>query len=360
VGLGLVTVSLTKMLTEVNRINAIGYGDNFLRESMCGLSVASLDEPPALIEVNNALYVPGLGGLYRQDGDLIPESTFFYFRGANLVELLKAPGMPVPGAIDPSAYAFEDFEDKTLFAGILGTHYGHFITDHVARLWPIDQFDDSLPLLFIPQNDSVFSKSYIAKLFAMGGINSNRFLKTSRPLRLKRAMVPEPSIQYNKRIHSCHDWFHRRVTANMEIPDWPTSSARVYLTRTKLGASKWKIAGEEALEHQLSSFGFQVIAPEALSLEKQVQIFNSRAMVLGSIGSSFHSALFAAEQPGKRIGILAHAKVNGRFLLIDSIKRNYVTYFNALTTNSIRSANARDSSIDVEMVLAMLRQDGWL
>lgn len=123
---------------------------------MRGLSVSALDEPPRLIEVNNALYVPGLGALYSEDGSLIPESAFYYFCGGNLGDFLKGPGLPTPASIDPSNHIFKYLDRRILFAGILGTHYGHFITYHVSRLWPLDQFDESLPLLFIPQNESVF------------------------------------------------------------------------------------------------------------------------------------------------------------------------------------------------------------
>lgn len=347
-------------MSKFNQINAIGYGDDFLAEFMRVSSIPVLDEPLALIEVHNALYVPGLGGLYFEDGNLIPESAFFYYRGANFGNLLKSPGIPTPGKIDPKQYVFKDIEYQILFAGILGTHYGHFITDHVSRLWPLDRLAPTTPLLFCPQSDLVFTKAYISKLFKMGGLCSQRFLKPTHPVRFRTALVPEPSLQYNQRIHICHDWFHRRVRVNMEIPNWPAPNDRVYLTRTRLGQTKWKIKNEEILEEQLSQFGYQIVAPETLSIEEQIQIFNSRATVLGSIGSSFHTTLFATSQPGKRIGVLSRAKVNNRFLLIDSLKCNNVTYFNALTSLKHQYANVRDAEIDVERSLQMLGDDGWL
>jgi capsular polysaccharide biosynthesis protein len=135
---------------------------------------------------------------------------------------------------------------------------------------------------------------------------------------------------------------------------------RIYLTRSRLGKTKWKASGEEALEERLASYGFHVIAPEYLPIERQIQIFTCGTSVLGSIGSAFHTALFAASQSPKQIGILAHGHVNPRFILIDSIKRNRVTYFNTLSENSTGGGHPRDVALDVGTVLDMLDQGGWL
>jgi hypothetical protein len=58
-----------------SNVTLAGYPDNYLGAVLDGLDIQLGESRPAIIEVEDALYVPGFGGLYRPDGSLASMSA---------------------------------------------------------------------------------------------------------------------------------------------------------------------------------------------------------------------------------------------------------------------------------------------
>ena len=63
---------------------------------------------------------------------------------------------------------------------------------------------------------------------------------------------------------------------------------KVYMSRSRLPSSSRKIVDEDQLEEFLSHQGWVIVHPQELSLQHQIVVWESAAVVMGALGSAFH------------------------------------------------------------------------
>jgi hypothetical protein len=83
------------------------------------------------------------------------------------------------------------------------------------------------------------------------------------------------------------EWLRRRL----HVPETKRGTLKLYITRDDV---RWrKLINEEAVIARLKKRGFQVVRPQSLSLQQQIDLFARAAWVVGPHGSGFTNLMFA-------------------------------------------------------------------
>jgi hypothetical protein len=280
------------------------------------------DALPVLDIVADADYLPASGG------------TPWALRAADgrIIEAGGEPGSvvsPRPREAAPEA--------EYLYIGPLITHYGHFLVGTLARLWPLLTWQGKPPTLLChatgPRSDWAGLDVLMAVLDRFG-LTVADIIAFDRPLRIGRVAVPEPSLKEQAFTHAIHGALCREIGR----PFWDgagvdTAAGPVYLSKDRLALGIARMQGEGALCEALARRGVAIVHPETLRFSEQVRLFSRHRMVLGSVGSAFHTAAFAA--PGRRlIGLNFAAHLNANFPLLDGLNGTQAKYYHPVGSQS--------------------------
>ncbi len=344
-------------------IHYIG-NDNFLDKALARVEVIEHDNPQ-LITLHDVFVLPEYEALYRTDGTRIDESK--------VVNLPK--DLSNAQAISPSTVArveasdlkrepptvslpaqYETVTEPVLFLGSIWPHYGHYLTDSMARLWGLDFVDADRPVLLLDKHvGGIFKIPYVSDILHANKIHERTIYTSSKgPLLLREVTIPSASIQHSHRIYHCHQAGHLKLTESQMKKE--AAGKRIYLSRSGLTGDLRRSEGEFELQSILQNNGFEIVFPERLSLEDQIDIFNNADWIVGTMGSAFHTSLFSRTDFGGNIAILNWGGVNLRYLMIDAIKGYNSFYLECMRIDAVKS-NSRISTttIDVERSIQMLK-----
>ncbi|GJD94178.1 hypothetical protein OCOJLMKI_1380 [Methylobacterium iners] len=242
-----------------------------------------------------------------------------------------------PEALPPSRQQAAAPTAEYLYIGPLITHYGHFLIGTLARLWPLLSWQGPPPTLLChaagPQSDWAGLDVLTATLDRFG-LTAADIVAFDRPLRLGRVAIPELSLKEQTFVHDVHGALCREIGR----PFWHAAEVDeaaqpVYLSKDRLTSGIARMQGEAALCEALARRGVAIVHPETLRSGEQVRLFSRHRIVLGSVGSAFHTAAFAA--PGRRViglNFAAHLKAN--FPLLDGLKGTQAKYYHPAGSQS--------------------------
>jgi capsular polysaccharide biosynthesis protein len=305
--------------------------------------------PDPVLEVRSAYFIPGSVCLYDQDGRRIdascvrrkPAQWNFVGAGPDTIDVPHdCARLPAP----------------MLYVAELASHWGHFLTDGVSRLWARSVFPelrelDCFSAAAIP--DLAPARDYLHAL----GI-ARRIHFSPEPVRLDTCFIPAASFSDRGECYTAHLHSFREVTASVaaEQSAWAPSRRPVYLSRSQFGVGR-TIRCERQLEERLADRGVLIVHPEQLSLEEQIRVFNSHDVFIGCWGSAFHGLCFARAPERITTHVLCETIPNPNFLLFDAIlgcASNYIQGLSETPGPSQQWPNF-DLTVDVERVLGYLR-----
>lgn len=279
-------------------------------------------ELPAVDELRDVVYVPaGFGGheggaqvLCSQDGRVIKASRVESEPGGPVVAWASRtpPDFRAPPASDV-------VDSAVIYVGHLATHFGHFLTEGVSRLWfPVLHEQSALPLVFHGP-EAALRIGFVGEFLHALGLEASRFLPLNRPTLLRQVIIPGFSSALQWKLHDVHIELLRRAGSQLRQPRPASSSSRrpIYLSRSRLGSRQRRVAGERALEGLLTDWGVRVAHPEILSLRDQVMLFEDHRPVMGPMGSAHHTAALL-EDPSHHVYLDVHGSLNPNHLLIDA------------------------------------------
>jgi hypothetical protein len=100
----------------------------------------------------------------------------------------------------------------------------------------------------------------------------------------------------------------------------------VYLSKARLGSGISRLRNEDVLCEALARQGVDIAFPETLRFPDMVRLLSERRMVMGTAGSAFHTAVFAA--PNRRILALNWTPpVHANFPLLDALNGTQARYY---------------------------------
>ena len=323
------------------------------------------DETPGFAPLRDVVMLPECDPLYDMDGTRV-DVTRRVNIPSDIASLHILERDKVQSASnEPQQVAIPDnldvVEQPVVFVGAVWPHYGHFITDGMSKLWALDRIS-GLPLL-MQARPSVREHgcSYIHEIFARLKLGERGLIMPTRPTLFRKVLAAKAAFQHTFRLYDCHQIPHLKVADSILAEDDGMASCpeKIYLTRSGLKSRERKAAEELELEERLRMNGFAVIAPERLSFAGQVRMFNAAKWVAGTIGSAFHTCLFAHPKPERALFMLTWEKINARYLMIDEMTEQRSHYLNCVTVNSVDARErVTETKIDVERAMSAMEDAG--
>lgn len=250
------------------------------------------------------------GAVYDAAGDLIPQS-----------QRLWARDTPQPVAADPAQIRRKPRVERTLegdwvFAGHWHIHFGHFLTETLTNLWPVEALDaDGIVGMRIGVRAPVSfgsagirpiePKPWMQELLALAGFGGREILISQlKAVGVERLLVPERPvlIKHWVRPEAVELW--RRMS---DAVGERGAARRVFLSRSRFNATvgrdgralrtdpEW----DALLDRSFAAAGFDVVHPEELSIKEQIAIARGVEVLAASKGSALHLSCFAS--PGTKV-----------------------------------------------------------
>ncbi|MCC6920586.1 MAG: glycosyltransferase family 61 protein [Alphaproteobacteria bacterium] len=337
----------------------LGFEPPAIEGMMRRRSVVDPGIDPEVAEYRDVWLLPAFHALYDANGERIDASlrdTLIAGPASDrpLAETKARLSRLSPDRIVPPD-AHDIVEAPHLYGGQCIPHYGHFLTNAMARFWALERFGD-LPMVFPATQPDAYRAPYARVVLKALGVLP-RLVKIARPTLFRRMVIPSPSLESGQRIYRCFDAPHLRVAEQALARREPRfEGKKIYLSRAALGdASSRRVLQERQVETWLTGRGFVSIAPETLHLADQIDLFNSAETIAGMIGSAFHTAAFARPAHRSRLIALGWQRMNGRYLLIDELKGHTAFYVNCCRVETYTDkGRIGEVSLDVDTAIAGL------
>lgn len=280
-----------------------------------------------------------LGCLYDADGRRIDLSLRNGRKGGDLG--LAADPATLPAQIRPDD--IPRLKGRTLYLGTFQNHYGHFITESLSRFWwheAADRFDHLVAYGFIHNNGRVHVQRFHRHMTAILGIPMKRMSLLTAPVRFDEIVVPEQLFVFGSHVNlGARDIYGKIAEQHRAgIP-----SGRIFLTRAIHPQAR--LANAHGVEDAFASFGFRVMYPEEVKIERQLDCYANSEIIAGLSGSGMHNCLFS--RPGTMT-----IEVGDRRARSQPVK-------NQLIVNALSRVDARfipfESSSDLEIDIPFVR-----
>lgn len=193
----------------------------------------------------------------------------------------------------PKVSVEQYIDEDTIFGGEIIDLFGHMLTETLCRCWYLLQENISNKILFTTITPKIPEVFY--EFLHLLGINKEQIIIVCKVTQVKSILIPDQALI----LHSWYrdEWtdvyYHmgQNALAKLNQTVFPN---KVYLTRSQL--AKKDCIGEEYFENFYKKRGYEVVAPEKLSLAEQIGlIFNAKEIVC-TIGTLSHMILFAREE----------------------------------------------------------------
>lgn len=190
-----------------------------------------------------------------------------------------------------------DYIDETvIFGGVLLGQFGHFISECFARLWYVIKYNDtSTKIAFI---SLLGVKSWFWPFFDLLGISRDRILIIEKPTQFSKVIIPEESIHSWTEYHDEYLLVYDKLRSAVPV----SNKKKIYLTKRQFQDPGLESCNEEYFENFYKGKGFDIVAPEKLSIVEQISILAHADEVVTTLGSVGHLFLFC--KPGTTVTIL--------------------------------------------------------
>ncbi len=166
--------------------------------------------------------------------------------------------------------------------------YFHWITDLLPRLAILQAagYDlRSIDYFVVNSQEAAFQRESLAKL----GIPNQKIVESQRypHVQAEQLLVPSlPGVPGNPTDWSA-DFLRRHLPENTSMP---TPDRRLYVSRRT--AQYRRVRNETAVENLLKAHGFEVVLPDRLSLQEQIETFRSAQCIVAPHGAALTNLLF--------------------------------------------------------------------
>jgi hypothetical protein len=277
------------------------------------------------------------GGLFDTNGNPIRQAISH--RG----DEVRLSG-PIARDIDFANLPLVKSNSPYFFIGEINPHFGHFLVESIARLWPLLHLSRAFTgnFLYFGQNSAsaLLNKGFIKSIFGVFSLNTEDFVAYRKPCRLKNVFIADPAFEIRLQGSPLfrQSMQHIGDTLASDLADINnTNQTPLYLSKSKLTKGLSGIVNETAIEDCLRKKGVDIWYPETVDLPTQIRELSSRKYIVGSVGSAFHTLIFC---PGNKIisGCVLGKKVNSNYVIIDTLYGN-TGYYEAGAAIGIKLSN---------------------
>ncbi len=237
-----------------------------------------------VIKLDQAKIVPPVISALVQEAGVLASDDSYCAHGAlwrgkrALTTLPPAPAGPLP-----------KLAGKWLYGGLLWVHFGHFLAESTARLWALGQLGSQIDgIVFVPKRP--------VKADAVQPVHKNfmELLGCDLPIRVlteptevEQLHVPGQGFGLGPMVTGTAE-YRSYVRQNFGKDISPDGPERLYISRSKLGARRGGILGEEFLETNLALHGYEVFHPQQHDLQTQVARYKAARQIVALDGSALH------------------------------------------------------------------------
>lgn len=271
------------------------------------------------------------GGVVDSDGNFVEAS------------MLHEQPCSVGGAY---AATFKRERGKAIYIGFLLSEWGNCLTDGLKKLWFL-RTDEGRKLIgqgakvvFVTMHNAALP-AHQAELWRLAGFESSTWMHITEPTSFGEVVVPDNSFVarpdeerlFDERFVEVINCIKRKaveeMSGSMDIVQ------NIYFTRTKLRRSK--DTNEKSIERLFRHLGYTIIAPEKLSIKRQIFLWANATNVAATEGSIAHSSMFMRK--GSNLAVLKKADyVNGYQEAANKIAGVNTTYIKAHHSTCVSKA----------------------
>ncbi len=174
-------------------------------------------------------------------------------------------------------------EEPCVWGGVFHNHYGHFLIESMGSLYAFRQHPERRIAWRNGSSESI--PSWATSVLRLTGCDRNGYVFVNEPTLFKDIIFPLPGLMPDV-------WLtQEQVDAFAVFEREPRKGFRVWLSRSDIGSDNIVFTNERELESLLAGRGWMIFHPEKHSLEEQLEVFASGEVVMGCIGSAFHTLL---------------------------------------------------------------------
>ena len=255
--------------------------------------------------IENSYVVPysskNEGGIFDSEGNYVKGSSFREGGGwleregrdnseTNLEAILHEQSLNSSRAVNNA--------QTVIYAGIMMSAWGHFITDSMRLLWFLQTKDyaekfSGYPIVYLPGGGFKVAGNH-KRMFEILGIDTSLLEPVTELAHYEKIILPEESFfmnsegirfftpEYVKTIDSIRDF----AASNVH----PVKSSKIYFSYSRY--KKGNTIGEDKLEKYFASKGYEVVYPEKHSLDEQLNMLVSCESFASTRGSCSHNMIF--------------------------------------------------------------------
>lgn len=229
-----------------------------------------------------------------------------------------------------------------VYAGRQVFHFGHFLLETLARLWPFaDGLPDGVTLVMHGDGDprGWFSIPYVRTLLGALGITPDRILHVERPIRFERLQVAGSAFLPGWSASPAMGRLTRAIGSRLTCGfDPPAANGRpAFFAKTRLVGGVSHLQNEGEIVDALARRGVEIVHPQEMSFLDHVRFLEARRVTSGWLSSAHHVALFASRLG--RFPLLAPERPNSNFFLVDKLTGAEAEYWFPEGMHNVPAAN---------------------
>ena len=298
-----------------------------------------IDSDPVTETVRDAVYFPVHPetfldayhgwGVYHRDGTLVEACAYYRLQTKALIgQCRHQPVPPSVGTAPPGAY---------VYGGPVIMHYGHFLTAALPRLWQIVRRGLTPGTRIVCHSHEApedwFQRDYVRVILGQLGLAPSDFVRFAQPILIPRLQAPRPALEEQNFAHRVFRDLCLRIGRPFQVPH---TGRTVYLSKTRMGNGTYRLMNEAAVEDAMRAAGIEVAHPETLPFAEQVALLASSAVVIGTVGSAFHTGIFC-ERPPRVVGLAYGPVLNSNYALMDTLAGSRTQYFHSTDIKELAS-----------------------
>jgi capsular polysaccharide biosynthesis protein len=202
-----------------------------------------------------------------------------------------------PGLFEAARPNARQLTGKWLFCGLGSEQFGFMISRGLGRLWALDRLPPDTKLLFSAINMPRRKHAFLTKFLEALDLPHEYFILQRPALVEELYLAPELFGEHmeGRATPECAAWLRSRV------PKQAPSKRKVYLTRSQLDPAIGRMLCEDILEANLRHAGFEIVAPEQLSVQAQLELYGEADVIVAAEGSALHVVPFAIRDDARLV-----------------------------------------------------------
>lgn len=171
----------------------------------------------------------------------------------------------------------------------LSWHFGHFIAECLCRMHAWHVCKSLFPEIKILLDPIRQGTSFHLAFLKAAGVHEDDVVIVERPTYCRTLLAASPALSVERYVSPSAAGLWRRICDGFgEHPS--RHGKRIFLSRS--GQPVRKLVNEADVENLFRGFGFEVVRPEALPLDKQVAMIGGAELIAGLGGSVMFSLAF--------------------------------------------------------------------